>query len=133
VCFLGPELGPLAGLLVEACLLLIYIHRSPSEQVCFLGPELGPLAGLLVGPQTGSWLLEEVHICSSRTRHTDRCAGLFGLHASGRIWSRIDPAICALPGLQHVVSATPLALPRTHAAAAKTVITRLSFASLRLT
>lgn len=83
----GAELGPLAGLLVEACLLLIYIHRKSSEQVCFLGPELGPLAGLLVGPQTGSWLLEEVHICSSRTRHTDRCAGLFGrmhLVASGR-------------------------------------------------
>lgn len=43
------------------------------KQVCFLGPELGPLAGLLVGPQMGSWLLEEAHVSSSRTRHTDRC------------------------------------------------------------
>ena len=40
----------------------------------FLGPELGLLAGLLIGPEAGSWLLEEAHISSSRTRHMDRCA-----------------------------------------------------------
>ena len=52
----------------------VRISECLCEQVCFLGPELGPLAGLLVGPQMGSWLLEEAHISSSRTRHTDRCS-----------------------------------------------------------
>ena len=55
--------------------------RMMHGQVCFLGPELGPLAGLLVGPQMGSWLLEEAHVSSSRTRHTDRRARTTDVHA----------------------------------------------------
>jgi len=46
-----------------------------SPQVCFLGPELGPLESLLVAPEGGDWYLEEANVSSSRTGHSDRCAG----------------------------------------------------------
>jgi hypothetical protein len=65
------------------------VHTNLRKQVCFLGPELGPLAGLLVGPQMGSWLLEEAHVSSSRTRHTDRCLDKqAGLLQSDWAWGR---------------------------------------------
>ncbi|EIE22579.1 hypothetical protein COCSUDRAFT_66290 [Coccomyxa subellipsoidea C-169] len=42
------------------------------DEVSFLGPELGPIASLMVAPEEGSWRVDEVTVCSSRTRHTDR-------------------------------------------------------------
>jgi hypothetical protein len=73
---------------METCIAILGFSSSSRvrmgvcvhEQVCFLGPELGPLAGLLVGPQMGSWLLEEAHVSSSRTRHTDRCTDVISAH-----------------------------------------------------
>ena len=44
--------------------------------MCLLGPELGPLESLLVAPEGGDWFLEEANVSSSRTGHSDRCAGL---------------------------------------------------------
>lgn len=44
-------------------------------QVCVLAPEMGPLAAVIVAPEGGSWVLDEVNVSSSRTNHTDRCAG----------------------------------------------------------
>ncbi len=44
------------------------------DEVSFLAPDLGALSGILVGPEAGSWQLEEVHVASSRTAHIDRCA-----------------------------------------------------------
>lgn len=41
-----------------------------------MGPELGPLAALYVAPEAGTWHLDEVDVCSSRTGHMDRCVHL---------------------------------------------------------
>ena len=47
-------------------------QEGAVDEVSFLGAELGPLASLLVGPEQGSWFVEEITVGSSRTSHTDR-------------------------------------------------------------
>ncbi|GMH40084.1 hypothetical protein BSKO_07988 [Bryopsis sp. KO-2023] len=46
--------------------------QGSVDEVSFLGPELGPLRALMVGPESGSWSVDEITVSSSRTKHTDR-------------------------------------------------------------
>ncbi len=54
-------------------------QEGSVDEVSFLAPELGPLAAILVAPESGTWSLDEVHVCSSRTNHMDR----WGSYACG--------------------------------------------------
>jgi len=47
-------------------------QEGSVDEVSFLAPELGNLAAIMVAPEGGSWTLDEVSVCSSRTNHTDR-------------------------------------------------------------
>ena len=47
-------------------------QEASIDEVSFLGPELGPLSGMLIGPEQGSWQVQEVTITSSRTGQIDR-------------------------------------------------------------
>lgn len=47
-------------------------QEGSVDEVSFLAPELGNLAAVLVAPEGGTWALDEVSVCSSRTNHTDR-------------------------------------------------------------
>lgn len=55
-------------------------QEGTVDEVVFLAPELGPLAGVLVGTESGTWVLEELQVASSRTHHIDRfiCRRLLG-------------------------------------------------------
>lgn len=51
----------------------VRFQEGSVDEVCLLAPELGPLAAVLVAPEGGSWVLDEVDVCSSRSNHMDRC------------------------------------------------------------
>lgn len=50
----------------------VRFKQGSVDEISFLGAELGPLASLLVGPEHGSWFVEEITVLSSRTTHQDR-------------------------------------------------------------
>jgi hypothetical protein len=56
------------------------------DEVSFLAPDLGhPLAALIVAPESGTWMLDEATVSSSRTGRSDRfvCRSLLGSGAPG--------------------------------------------------
>lgn len=44
--------------------------QGDVDEVSFLGPEIGQITALIVGPESGSWNLDEVTVTSSRTDQT---------------------------------------------------------------
>lgn len=44
--------------------------QGDVDEVSFMGPELGQITALIVGPESGSWNLDEVTVTSSRTEQT---------------------------------------------------------------
>lgn len=45
-------------------------QKGSVDEVSVLGPDIGPLTALLIGPESGTWNLEDVTISSSRTQNT---------------------------------------------------------------
>lgn len=47
-------------------------QEGSLDEISFAAPELAPLGSLLVGPESGTWLPEEVLVASSRSGTTSR-------------------------------------------------------------
>lgn len=47
-------------------------QRGSLDEVSFAGPNLGPLEALVIGPESGSWQMDEVIISNSRETLTQR-------------------------------------------------------------
>ena len=74
VSFLGPEV---CALMIGFCLAKPPPPPPPvhaQHQVWVVEPQMGPLASILVAPESGSWLVDEINVSSSRTGHMDRSA-----------------------------------------------------------
>lgn len=47
-------------------------QQGDVDEVSFAGPDLGPIRGLLIGPESGSWRVDEVAMLASNTSKTEK-------------------------------------------------------------